>query len=59
MTGETISIRPQPPTGEPAYRFQWDTPIVISPHDSSIVYIAGNKVLKAPDTGLTFVGDQP
>src|SRR5262245_16755174 len=54
VTGETISIRPQPPAGQPAYRFQWDTPIVISPHDPAVVYIGGNKVLKAGDRGLTF-----
>lgn len=59
MTGETISIRPVPAQGEPAYRFQWDTPILISPHDASIVYIAGNKVFRAPDKGLTFSAISP
>src|SRR5205823_329312 len=59
VTGETISIRPQPPQGEPAYRFQWDTPIVISPHDAAVVYIAGNKVFRAPDRGLTFTAISP
>jgi len=59
VTGETISIRPVPPQGEPAYRFQWDTPILISPHDASIVYIAGNKVFRAPDRGLTFSAISP
>jgi photosystem II stability/assembly factor-like uncharacterized protein len=59
VTGETISIRPQAPQGEPAYRFQWDTPIVISPHDSSIVLIGANKVLKSSDKGLTFAAISP
>jgi photosystem II stability/assembly factor-like uncharacterized protein len=59
VTGETISIRPQPPTGEPPYRFQWDTPIVISPHDASIVMIGANKVLKSSDKGLTFNAISP
>ena len=59
VTGETISIRPVPPQGEPAYRFQWDTPILISSHDASIVYIAGNKVFRAPDRGLTFSAISP
>ncbi len=59
VTGETISIRPQPPAGEPPYRFQWDTPIVISPHDSSIVMIGANKVLKSSDKGLTFNAISP
>jgi photosystem II stability/assembly factor-like uncharacterized protein len=59
VTGETISIRPQPPQGQPPYRFQWDTPIVISPHDPGKVYIGANKVLMAPDRGLTFTEISP
>ncbi len=59
VTGETISIRPQPPAGQPPYRFQWDTPIVISPHDPATVYIGAQKVLKAPDRGLTFTEISP
>jgi uncharacterized membrane protein YgcG len=59
VTGETISIRPQPAQGQPAYRFQWDTPIVISPHDPAKVYIGANKVLMAPDRGLSFTEISP
>ena len=58
-TGESMSIRPVPPAGEPAYRWQWDTPIAISPHDSSIVYVAGNRVFRAADHGLSFVPISP
>ena len=32
-TGEQRSIRPQPAEGEAPYRFQWNSPIVISTHD--------------------------
>src|SRR3954451_14727027 len=59
VTGETLSIRPQPAQGQPPYRFQWDTPIVISPHDPATVYIGANKVLKAADRGLTFTEISP
>ena len=59
VTGETISIRPVAPQGQPAYRYHWDTPIVISPHDSAVVYIGGNKVFRAPDRGLTFSAISP
>ncbi|HEX4568343.1 MAG TPA: hypothetical protein VH138_17035, partial [Vicinamibacterales bacterium] len=58
-TFETISIRPQAPAGEPPYRFQWDTPIVISPHDPAVVYIGGNRVFRAADRGLTFTPISP
>jgi hypothetical protein len=33
VTFETMSIRPQPGPGEPAYRWHWDTPLMFSPHD--------------------------
>ena len=49
VTGETISIRPQPPAGEPPYRFQWDTPLAMSPHDPKVIYAPGNKVLRSAD----------
>jgi photosystem II stability/assembly factor-like uncharacterized protein len=33
------------------YRFNWDAPIHISPHDSRTVYIGGNVVFKSTDYG--------
>jgi photosystem II stability/assembly factor-like uncharacterized protein len=54
VTGETISIRPQPPAGEPAYRWHWDTPLVQSPHDPKVVYAAANKVFRSADRGLSW-----
>ena len=50
-TGERKSIRPRPAPGEDAYRFNWSSPIQISPHDPSTVYFAGNHVFKSTDQG--------
>lgn len=36
------------------YRFNWNTPIVFSPHDKTTVYFAGNVVFKTPDFGKTW-----
>ncbi|MDZ7808576.1 MAG: glycosyl hydrolase [Gracilimonas sp.] len=33
------------------YRFNWNAPIVASPHDPSVIYHAGNHVLKTEDRG--------
>lgn len=33
------------------YRFNWDSPIHISPHDSETVYIGGNVIFKSQDRG--------
>lgn len=49
-TENTISIKPQPVEDE-VYRFNWNTPYFISPHDSKTLYVAANKVLKSSDYG--------
>ena len=54
VTGETISIRPQPNSGEPALRWNWDTPLVMSPHDPKVIYAAANKVFRSANRGLNW-----
>ncbi len=55
VTGETMSVRPQPGPGEPPLRWHWDTPLLLSPHDPKVVYAAANKVFRSPDRGLSWV----
>ena len=50
-TGERKSIRPRPGPGEDPYRFNWSSPIQLSPFDPATVYFAGNHVFKSPDRG--------
>jgi photosystem II stability/assembly factor-like uncharacterized protein len=59
VTFETISIRPQPAPGEPPYRWHWDTPVVLSPHDAKVLYAAANKVFRSPDRGLSWTPISP
>lgn len=33
------------------YRFNWDSPLLISPHDPEVVYMAGNVVFRSNDRG--------
>jgi photosystem II stability/assembly factor-like uncharacterized protein len=54
VTNETQSIRPVAPKGEPAYRWHWDTPMILSPHDPAVVYIGAQKVFRSSDRGLSF-----
>jgi photosystem II stability/assembly factor-like uncharacterized protein len=49
-TGEVRSIRPRAPQGE-TYRFNWSSPILISPHNPRTVYFGGNKLFKSVDRG--------
>ena len=50
-TGESVYIRPQAGEGEPPDRFNWDAPILISPHDSATIYAASQRVWKSTDHG--------
>jgi hypothetical protein len=54
VTGETMSIRPQAAPGEPPLRFHWDTPMIHSPHDPKVLYVAANKVFRSVDRGLSW-----
>jgi photosystem II stability/assembly factor-like uncharacterized protein len=48
---ETVSIKPIPPKGEKTYRWYWDTPLIISPHQRERIYMAANKVFRSDDRG--------
>jgi photosystem II stability/assembly factor-like uncharacterized protein len=36
------------------YRFNWNAPLIPSPHDKNTVYLAGNAVFKSTDFGLNW-----
>jgi photosystem II stability/assembly factor-like uncharacterized protein len=50
-TGEITYIQPQPAKGEPWDRFNWDSPILISPHDPARIYFASQRVWRSDDRG--------
>jgi photosystem II stability/assembly factor-like uncharacterized protein len=49
-TGEGGSIRPQAPQGQ-TYRWNWNTPFILSHHNSKIFYCAGSHVFRSLDRG--------
>lgn len=51
-TGERRSIRPSL-AGE-QLRFNWNTPIHISPHDNKMIYVGSNRLMKSTDRGTTW-----
>jgi photosystem II stability/assembly factor-like uncharacterized protein len=53
-TGDRKPIRPAAPAGESAYRFNWTSPLVISPHNSKTLYFGGNRVFRSTDRGETW-----
>jgi photosystem II stability/assembly factor-like uncharacterized protein len=50
-SGETTGIKPKERKGEDAYRWNWDSPLLISPHSHTRLYFAANKVFRSDDRG--------
>jgi photosystem II stability/assembly factor-like uncharacterized protein len=50
-TGERIGIQPQPGKGEPPLRWNWDSPMIISPHLHTRLYFAANQLFRSDDRG--------
>jgi photosystem II stability/assembly factor-like uncharacterized protein len=64
-TGQSRDINPYPnnPMGGGAdaskYRFQWNFPIVFSPHDPNTLYTAANVLFKSTNEGQTWTAISP
>ena len=50
-SGKRKSIKPVHDLGESPYRFNWQTPILLSPHNQDIVYFGTNHFHKSNDKG--------
>jgi photosystem II stability/assembly factor-like uncharacterized protein len=50
-TGEIVYIQPQPEKGEKQDRFNWDSPILISPHDPKTLFFASQRAWRSDDRG--------
>lgn len=50
-TGEIVGIKPQPAEGEDYERFNWDSPILVSPHLPTRLYFASQRVWRSDDRG--------
>jgi|GEM_PF-4707 len=64
-TGEIRDVNPWPdnPMGAGAadlkYRFQWNFPIALSPHDPRVLYAGGNVLFKSVDEGQSWTAISP
>ncbi|MFT5153263.1 MAG: photosystem II stability/assembly factor-like uncharacterized protein [Planctomycetota bacterium] len=50
-SGEVVDIKPKEGAGEPALRWNWDSPLILSPHDHKRLYFAANKLYRSDDRG--------
>jgi photosystem II stability/assembly factor-like uncharacterized protein len=53
-SGEKMGIQPKPRKGEKSFRWNWDAPLLISPHSHTRLYFAANKVFRSEDRGNTW-----
>ncbi|MGA8867262.1 MAG: glycosyl hydrolase, partial [Candidatus Sulfotelmatobacter sp.] len=53
-TGQELVLQPQEGKGEPPLRWNWDSPVLISPHAHTRLYFAANKLFRSDDRGDTW-----
>jgi photosystem II stability/assembly factor-like uncharacterized protein len=53
-TKERLRINPKHELGDSPYRYNWQTPILLSPHNQDILYMGANKLLRSMDQGESF-----
>ena len=51
------NVIPRPPAGTD-FRFYWNTPYILSPHDPSTIYLGGDRLFKSIDRGNTWTMTQ-
>jgi len=60
---QQVSLQPLSNPGGPAsdlkYRFNWNTPVVPSPHDKNTIYFGGNVLFQSKDFGKTWKAISP
>ncbi|MBD3868228.1 MAG: glycosyl hydrolase [Acidobacteria bacterium] len=50
-SGELVDIQPQPAPGEDGSRWNWDSPVIISPHANTRLYFASQRLYRSDDRG--------
>ncbi len=50
-TGELVYIKPQARKGEPHERYNWDAPVLVSPHNHKRLYVGSYRVWRSDDMG--------
>lgn len=58
-TQERVFIAPHPQSGEKQYKWNWSTPLLISPHDRKRIYYAAEKLFRSDDRGNTWRAVSP
>ncbi len=55
ITGERLAITPQPGADENAYKWNWNSPLIISPHNHERLYYGSERLFRSDDRGESWV----
>jgi photosystem II stability/assembly factor-like uncharacterized protein len=55
ITGERLAIAPQPGADENDYKWNWNSPLIISPHDHQRLYYGAERLFRSDDRGESWV----
>ncbi len=55
ITGERLAITPQPGPDEKAYKWNWNSPLIISPHKHERLYYGSERLFRSDDRGESWV----
>jgi photosystem II stability/assembly factor-like uncharacterized protein len=55
VTGERLSITPQPGSEENNYKWNWNSPLLISPHNPRRLYYGAERLFRSDDRGESWV----
>ena len=50
-SGEVLNIQPQPGPNDPPERWNWDSPLIISPHNNQRLYFGSQRLWRSDDRG--------
>ncbi len=58
-TQERVYIAPHPGATENGYKWNWNTPLLLSPHDRTRIYYAAEKIFQSDDRGNSWRAISP
>jgi photosystem II stability/assembly factor-like uncharacterized protein len=56
QSGERVQMQPVSPNAKVAQRFNWNSPLLISPHNNERIYYASQQVFRSDNRGDDWVG---
>ncbi len=59
QSGEGLDIQPQPMAAGESFAWNWDSPLLVSPHSPTRLYFAANKLFRSDDRGNTWKAVSP